>query len=167
MNIFTVSRDWATCAKALDDKRLNKMILETTQIICTVINLDAGAHVAPYKSCHVNHPITKWVQKDAYHRRWLYQLGRAYGEEIIYRHGRKHSCHLILEGLTFKWPEFAYTPRRLEEHEFYNGARHKGLGLDFSHLPVRRAYREYLSVRWPNDKRKPVWTKRGAPSWYS
>lgn len=165
MNIFVVSRDWNACARALDDKRLNKMILETTQILCTAINLDAGSQVTPYKNCHVHHPITKWAE-DIYHQRWLYQLGIAYGEEIIHRHGRKHSCHLMLEGLTFKWPYLIMVPRMLEEDEFYNGARHKGLGLDFTHLPVRKAYRAYLSARWPDDKRKPVWTKRGAPSWY-
>jgi hypothetical protein len=166
MNIFVVSRDWDTCAQALDDKRLNEMILETAQILCTVINEREGSQVTPHRSCHQHHPITKWVEEDVYHLRWLYQLGRTYGDEIIYRHGRKHSCHLVLEGLTFKWPELAMVPRRLEEQEFYNSAKNKSLGLDFTHLPVRRAYRTYLSVRWPEDKRKPVWTKRGPPLWY-
>lgn len=166
MNIFVVSLDVETCARALDDKRLNKMILETTQLLCAVINLNEGSQVTPYKTSHANHPITKWAAEDIYHQRWLWQLGVAYGNEIIYRKGRKHSCHLVLEGLTFKWPFLAMVPRRLDEDEFYNGARRKDLDLDFTHLPVRKAYRNYLAAKWPNDKRKPVWTKRKQPSWY-
>lgn len=164
MNIFAVSKHPRKCARALDDKRLNKMILETTQILCTVINEQNGSQVTPYKSCHVNHPATKWAH-DIWHQRWLYQLGIAYGEEIQYRFKRKHACHLILEGLTFKWPYltmFEADPRRIE---FHNGARHRGLDLDYTHLPVHRAYREYLKIRWPMDKRTPKWTRRGAPSW--
>lgn len=168
MNIFAVSRHPVKCAKALDDKRLNKMILETTQIICTVLNLDAGSQVAPYRSCHVNHPITKWARDpnhSARRLRWLYALGIAYGEEIIYRFGRKHSCHLVLEGLTFKWPFLTLLPAELKADEFHNGARHLGLGLDFTHLPVGKAYRAYLRIRWKGDKRPPKWTRRGEPIW--
>lgn len=164
MNIFAVSRHPRKCARALDDKRLNKMILETAQILCTVINEQADSQVTPYRSSHVNHPITEWAH-DIWHQRWLYQLGIAYGEEIIYRFGRKHACHLVIEGLTFRFPYldmFEADPRRIE---FHNGARHRGLDLDFTHLPPQKAYREYLKARWPGDKRKPVWTRRSPPSW--
>jgi hypothetical protein len=166
MNIFVVSRDPIACALALDDKRLNKMVLETAQLLCSAINLEADAHVAPYKTSHATHPITLWTLSDIHHQRWLYQLGIAYGNEIIHRKGRKHSSHLVIEGLSFRWPELAKRGRRLEDDEFFNGARHKKLGLDFTHLPVRKAYRSYLRARWPGDKRKPVWTNREPPSWY-
>lgn len=163
MNIFAISRHPRKCARALDDKRLNKMILETAQILCTVINEQSGSQVTPYRSCHVHHPITKWAY-DIHHQRWLYALGIAYGEEIQYRFGRKHACHLVLEGLTFRWPYLTmFKPKR--DIEFHNGARHRGLDLDYTHLPVHRAYREYLKIRWPMDKRKPRWTRREEPSW--
>lgn len=164
MNIFAISKYPHKCAQRLDDKRLNKMILETTQILCTVINLQSGSQVTPYKSCHIHHPITLWAD-DIWHQRWLYALGIEYGKEIIHRHGRKHSCHLVLEGLTFKWSYLTLCKPKLDI-KFYNGARHLGKGLDFTHLPVHRAYREYLSIRWPNDKREPVWTRREKPVWY-
>lgn len=167
MNIFAVSKHPRKCARALDDKRLNKMILETTQILCTVINLDAGKQVTPYKNCHVSHPITKWAienrSRGAWY--WLYELGIAYGHEITYRFGRKHACQLILEGLTLNHPFLLDIPEFMYDLEFHNGARHRGLGLDFTHLPVHRAYRAYLNARWPGDKRKPIWTRRRPPSW--
>lgn len=165
MNIFAVSRHPRKCARALDDKRLNKMILETAQIMCAVFNKREGSQVTPYKTSHANHPITLWADNND-NLSWLYELGIAYGEEIQHRFGRKHSCHLVIEGLTFRWPWLADAPDFVcNEVEFYNGARHKTLGLDFTHLPVHEAYRAYLKARWPGDKRKPVWTNRNKPRW--
>lgn len=166
MNIFAVSRHPWKCARALDDKRLNKMILETTQLICTGLNELNKQQVTPYRSSHVNHPITKWMLDgwEYGYDCWLWQLGMAYGKEIIHRKGRKHACQLVLEGLTFKWPGLDQHITMREE-DFYNGARHRGLGLDFTHLPTFEAYKAYLNARWPGDKRKPVWTNREPPIW--
>lgn len=169
MNIFAVSRYPQKCAEALDDKRLNKMILETAQILCTVINLDAGKQVTPYRNCHVNHPIVKWAvdnrKRGAWS--WLYALGIAYGNEIQHRFGRKHACQLVIEGLSLNHPHLLeYNQELIKKRlEFYNGASHKALGLSFKHLPWRLAYKEYLKARWKKDKRVPKWTKRGRPSW--
>lgn len=168
MNIFAVSRHPHKCAQALDDKRLNKMILETAQILCTVINLEHGEQVTPYRNCHVNHPIIKWAirnrSKGAWN--WLYNLGVAYGDEYQYRFGRKHACQLVIEGLSLNHPWLVDIPEFMVKRlEFHNGASHRGLGLSFTHLPWRLAYREYLKARWKKDKRVPKWTKRGQPSW--
>jgi len=167
MNIFAVSRHPRKCARALDDKRLNKMILETAQILCTVINEQSGEQVTPYRSSHKNHPITLWASsnEDLAPIRWLYRLGIAYGEEIIHRRDRKHACHKVIEDLAERWVYLSMIEEDLTEDQFYNGARHKGLGIDYSHLPVFKAYRKYLNTRWPGDKRKPVWTNRKPPSW--
>ena len=162
MNIFAVSKHPRKCARALDDKRLNKMILETAQILCTVINLREDRQITPYRNSHVNHPITKWaMERD--HQIWLYHLGIAYGEEIQFRHGRKHASHLVLEGLTLNTP-WLLKPFKTDI-EFFNGARNMKLGLDFTHLPVQQAYREYLNARWPGDVRDPFWTNRSRPAW--
>lgn len=164
MNVFLVSRHPEICAQSLDDKRVRKMVLETTQLICTVLNKTYHERVTPYESVHHNHPITLWAEGLPSSLPWLYALGVAYGEEVIYRDGRKHASHLVLEGLTFKWPWLTrYRPLSIDQ--FYNCARHKGKGLDFTHLPIRKAYREYLNARWPTDKLKPVWTRRDPPSW--
>jgi hypothetical protein len=68
MNIFAIEKtncgdiDWEASAKSLDNYRVVKMILESTQMICTTINLLYGDKVTPYKNAHVNHPSTKWVR---------------------------------------------------------------------------------------------------------
>lgn len=165
MNIFAISRHPRMCAKALDDKRLNKMILETAQIICTVINKTEGSQVTRYRSSHVNHPATIWAETFPNALPWLYALGIAYGDEILYRHGRQHSCHTMLLELIEQYP-WLRRYRPLREDQLWNGARHLGLGLDFTYLPTTQAYRAYLCMRWPNDKRTPVWTNRRPPSWF-
>jgi hypothetical protein len=155
------------------------MILETTQIICTVINLDAGSQVTPYKNSHATNPIVKWARENRSKGSlcWLYELGIAYGEEIKHRFGRKHACQLVLEGLTFSHPWLIDLPKfmyGMDESAFYNGARHRKLELDFTHLPTFTAYKKYLKARWdlqritPRKNGKIVkakWTKRGAPPW--
>lgn len=177
MNIFAVSRHPARCARALDDGRLNKMILETAQVLCTVFNLQADptgrSAITPYRNSHVHNPITKWAASSKKHQAWLYALGIAYGEEIIYRFGRKHACHLVLEGLTFRYPHLL-NYRELEIDEFHNGARHRKLGLDFTHLSPGKAYRAYLRERWRLQEITPTksgriipprWTRRSQPTW--
>lgn len=172
MNIFAVSKHPRKCARALDDIRLNKMILETAQTLCTVINLEEKAKVTPYRSSHTGNALIKWAHADPHHWSWLYHLGEAYGNEIIHRTGRRHASQLVIQGLTLNWPWLADEPRR--DIEFLNRASHSKLGLDFTHLPVHEAYRDYLNARWDlqsvtprkNGKIvKPKWTNRGAPSW--
>ncbi len=168
MNIFLVSYDHRTCARALDDVRLNKMMLETAQILCTVLNLDAEKQVTQYRNSHAGNKHVLWARENPHHWSWLWQLGMAYGEEIIHRFGRKHASHLVVEGLTFNWP-WLCKPGDRPKH-WVNGAARESLNLDFTHLPVREAYREYLIARWKLSKksnRPPKWTKRGKPAWYS
>jgi hypothetical protein len=116
-----------------------------------------------YKVSHDSHPITNWAD-DRDNVRWLYALGLAYGDEIIYRTGRKHSSHLVLEGLDLNFGKFL--KGKYEVKRFHNGARHMGLGIDYTHIEnVQEAYRLYLNHRWPGDKRAPKWTKRRRPTW--
>lgn len=166
MNIFCVSRHPRKCARALDDLRLNKMMLETAQILCTVINMEGKSQRTPYRSTHINNPIIKWAYSDPHHWSWLWHLGNAYGDEIIHRNGRRHASHLVIQGLTLNWPWLEGEPRR--DIEFYNGARHRGLDIDYTYIDnTHKAYKAYLNARWDTAKRDPTWKKRGEPSWRS
>lgn len=172
MNIQHVSNSPRRCARALDDIRLTKMVLEAAQMLCTVLNLEAGEQVTPYKNSHVHNPITKWAQHPV-NWAWLWYWGNELGEEFMYRFGRRHASHLVIQGLTFN-----YSKRILpnpKPKRWHNSARHQGLGIDYSHIEdTRKAYREYLLHRWrlqsktPRKNGKiypPVWTKRGPPAW--
>lgn len=167
MNVFAVDRRPKACARALDDKRLNKMILETTQILCTVINLECGEQVTPYKNSHVHHPLVRWAEPRYWP--WLYQLGVAYGKEIDYRHSRDrpHACLEVLHSLYEQVDVLRGNHRWVKEGDFLNCARNTKLGLDYTGMAdTTQAYRYYLRQRWKLDKREPVWTRRGPPEWY-
>lgn len=60
MNIFVLDSDPEIAAKYHTDKHVIKMILESAQMMSTVVRyvgLDAG-----YKSTHLNHPCTIWAR---------------------------------------------------------------------------------------------------------
>jgi hypothetical protein len=164
MNIFATSPSPRMCALHLDDKRLNKMMLETTQIICTVVNCKEGSKVTPYKSCHVNHPATLWARESHRNLNWLVQLAEAYENEIRFRFGRTPACVSILERVMDEYPDH-FIHVGLKPRRFYNGARHGSRDIDFTFLPVHVAYKQYLKARWPDDKIAPKWTRRKPPSW--
>ena len=61
MNIFILDKDIQTCARYHCDRHVNKMILESVQILCTVLN--ERGFVTPYKSTHRQHPCIHWVNR--------------------------------------------------------------------------------------------------------
>jgi hypothetical protein len=88
MNIFYLSRDPATAAAMHADIHVNKMILESAQLLCTAHHVTGGT--APYKKTHENHPCAKWVRQSAEHYRWVLELAKALGAEYTRRYGRTH-----------------------------------------------------------------------------
>ena len=67
MNIFAIEGqnnriDWVKSAQSQDNYRVVKMILESCQMLCTVLNEQAGKQITPYRTTHKNHPSTKWVR---------------------------------------------------------------------------------------------------------
>src|SRR5690606_6349536 len=71
MNIFATSYCPLRSAQALDDKRLNKMILETLQMLFMALD-SHGVGNLPYKSnkAHMKHPCTLWVASNYYNYLW-------------------------------------------------------------------------------------------------
>lgn len=85
MNIFYLDRNPELAAKAHCDKHVVKMILESAQILCTVINEKAGYQVTPYKSTHRNHPCTLWAGASISNAKWLFDLTYHLDAEFRYR----------------------------------------------------------------------------------
>lgn len=59
MKIFVLDTDIELCARYHCDRHVNKMILESVQILCTVLN-ERGFNT-PYQSTHRKHPCVSWV----------------------------------------------------------------------------------------------------------
>lgn len=159
MNLFVTSKDPVIAARALDDKRVVKMILETAQILSTVLHWRGVEGF--YKPTHTGHPVTLWAASEPCHAAWALRHGLALCEEYRrFGHKPEHASEQVLRAMR---RHIRYTGR--EPSWFQNSARNAGVGVDFSHLPVTRAYRQYLCARWPGDARPPTWTNRARPRW--
>ena len=154
MNIFATSPSPEESAVVLDDKRLNKMILESAQLMCTTLNL-LGIKT-PYRSTHANHPVRLWVGETSANYYWLLQHFICLNTEFLRRNSKIHKCNLMLE-------------------IFLDGANHINLGLLTPHpnctpfkeeLDTHQAYKMTLCKKWKEDKRKPTWKNSNPPDWY-
>ena len=98
MNIFAFSDDPYTAAKLLDDRRVNKMLLESVQIISTVCHevsfpvIPMTKAGTPYKPTHKNHPAVKWAGECVGNFKWLCDYTHWLGFMFKLRFGREHSC---------------------------------------------------------------------------
>jgi hypothetical protein len=158
LNIFATSDDPLACAEALDDKRLIKMILESAQILCTVVG---GA----YKATHENHPCVVWARSSSSNALWLYAHAIYMCEEFSKRFAKIHKSQEVIEE-TFKrlysLPDTR--PDKSDRGKYFPIEWVNVSGVD-GDLSVFEAYRICLNNKWDNDTRVPVWTNRKPPFW--
>lgn len=98
MNIFILDENPELAARYHCDKHVIKMILETAQILSTVIRLQRNVPVdiSIYKVTHQNHPCVKWASKSLANMTWLFRLGVELCKEYNYRWGKYHASEPIL-----------------------------------------------------------------------
>lgn len=163
MNIFLVSNNPDECAQALDDLRLNKMILETGQMLCTAYRHWAPQYGWPvtfegiYKETHKNHPCNVWLRENINNYKWALNLFAALADEKLYRTGKTHLSYTKL------WQSLSIVPH------WHNYPSPK-FTFDCSNVSVELnsvfdKYKLCLCTKWNNDLKKPTWTKRGYPAW--
>lgn len=169
MNIFITDNDPQACARNLDDVRLNKMILETAQMLCTVAYEHLPHDVIPYKSTHVNHPCTKWVRSSTDALVWTVQHFNALYSEKLYRTGKPHLSYSKLQPMLSQLARtlaIAYD-KQLDgpPNPVYAGDYpvHTACKLD-----VIKSYRSTMAHKWTDDiakGRAPTWRGRDIPEW--
>lgn len=166
MNIFLVSSDPYECAITLDDLRLNKMILETAQMLCCAYryyfpDLAKENEDILYKNTHENHPCNIWLRKDIHNYYWTLELFNALTVEKYYRTQVRHMSWVKLYGLL-------YEPVANFESA---GNNYMDIAFDFNCsnvYPSKNVFKDYqncLENKWQNDSRPPKWTKRSKPQW--
>jgi len=154
MNIFVSDPSPIISAKALDNKRVVKMVLESCQLLSTAMHLN-NLSDAPYWITHRHHPCTKWAALNRNNFGWLLEHFIALLNEYTARYQKHHACARHV-GLFFKavnsMPEGALT-----EHP--NCTK-------FKHIDnVYTAYKTALNDKWLKDKRKPAWHNTCKPIW--
>lgn len=128
MNIFFLSLAPSVCAAFHGNKHVIKMILETTQLLCTAWHMTDPEHAiyTPcYKKTHYNHPCAVWARESRANYRWLCRLGLALCREYSYRYyGRTHKCEAYLRDLLRNvppLPDAGFTPPRLAMPDQFKG----------------------------------------------
>ena len=152
MNLFVTNSSPKLSARALDDKRVVKMVLETAQLLSTAIN-EQGLD-GPYKSTHKNHPCAMWVRETQGNYWWTCLHFYYLLDEYFKRYGKVHACG---KHLTVFLNHVGDMPEGLRT-DFVNCAANQSLGISYKHLDdVFTAYQLYLADRWETDKREPTW----------
>jgi len=112
MNIFYIDKDPRVAAKAMTNKHVVKMILESAQLLCTAhrmldgyeatVKSKSGSNLKKwkhfnetydnllYKSTHANHPSAIWVRESVENYNWLYEHFIALGNEYKSRYDNTH-----------------------------------------------------------------------------
>jgi len=151
MNIFLLDLDQKKCAQYHNDKHVNKMLTESTQILSTC--LQYYGFEAPYRKTHVNHPCCKWVRQSLLNYQWLWKLTDELGKEYTYRYGKQHKTQDILTWLFLNKPKI----KKGELTEFVQAMPDYCKRSD----PVM-AYRAYYCEE---KQRMLTWKKRNVPTW--
>lgn len=160
MNIFISDRCPVQSAKNLPDILVNKMCLESAQLLSTAHIVIDGKQVA-YRKTHENHPSAVWCRASISNYKWLAWHFEALCQEFKHRNGKAHACEALL-------PVLSVVPAGITTVEPTPIAKcmpdeHK---VDCPH----QSYRNYLAAKFDGwkSRAKPIlvsWAKRGAPSW--
>jgi hypothetical protein len=152
MNIFILDRCAETCARYHCDQHVNKMILESVQILCTA--LSQYGFDTPYKPTHAKHPCVLWTTASYGNFLWLKKLAIALNKEYQYRYIKStdHQSISVLKQLSkLQYEDRGMTPFVQVMPEKYRVADD----------PVR-AYRAYyigeklIFATWRR-RRPPLW----------
>ena len=157
MNIFAIESDdhgnidWIKSAQSQDNYRVVKMILESCQILSTVLN-EQGVQ-APYRSFNPKHPSCLWAAESSANFEALIEHCYALLGEYGRRFNKDHKCAKVLEKIVdlYDPARFAVddpTPLRVAMPD------------SFKSDDIVESYRKYYAskprMRYPKD-RVPEW----------
>lgn len=154
MNIFATSTDPWEAALWLDDKRKNKMIVESAQLLSTCVYLNGDGDIdGLYRPTHINHPCSKWARNSRSNYKWLLSHLKAMGEQW----GKPHKTMSLVPVLE-EFGASGWFPKE-EQDSFANCTPM----VDDN---VLTCYRTYMVQKWNNDSFLVKWSKGERPSWY-
>lgn len=157
MNIFAIESnaegeiDWIKSARSQDNYRVVKMILESCQILSTVLN-EQGI-TAPYKSFNPKHPSCLWAAESSVNFTRLVEHTNAMLKEYTERFGKIHKCGAVLDRICSLYDKDNFdchfeTPLRMAMPEYFKS--------DDVVESYRRYYANKKNMRYPVGK-VPNW----------
>jgi len=165
MNIFVTDSCPLKSANNLDDKRVNKMILESCQMLGTAL-IKHGAPAnelphtkagKPYRATHHNHPCTIWAGATKSNYQWLLNHMAGLCDEFRQRRHHTHACESNIEVLQ---AGIEYIPDGPLQ-DFQNSSQFKEM------RDIIEGYRLTMIMKWDHlDKIPPVWSSPASrPTW--
>jgi len=160
MNIFVLSKNTKKCARYHANKHVVKMILESSQILCSVHiildNVIAIEGVELYKLTHKNHPCVVWARTSSSNYKWLYDLFYELCEEYTFRYGKIHLCFKKFKDV------LAFVPKNIPDEPLTDFALAMPDECKDYDDPVE-SYRNYYKM---GKRHLCTWTKRSIPEWF-
>lgn len=159
MNIFFVDRDPVVAAQCLVDRHVVKMILESAQILSTVVrqrygrSLSTRMDITLYESTHRNHPCVRWAAETSGNYEWLRAHAVALCEEYAFRWDRLHASEMLIRRVLSRCP-FVYSSPMTEPPQ--------AMPEEFRRPDPVAGYREYYRT---GKARLHKWTRRQPPIW--
>lgn len=96
MNIFALDNDPVLSARAMCDKHVVKMPLESAQLLSTAHSVFGSWQVGMYQPTHINHPSAIWCRSTASNYLWLVQHGLALCHVFNQRYGHPHKSLTVI-----------------------------------------------------------------------
>lgn len=159
MNIFLpYENNIKKSVQALDDRRLNKQILECKQLLTLAVSEYNKEDIS--KRGYRNHPIYVHYKHNL---EFLSLYGYYCCLEYSYRFKKKHSIHDYFNDKRIKYNRLQmfcfYVPFYMEGSKGSNNCIRTTSN-------VSKLYQNKLINKWDNDK-NPKWTNRNIPEFYS
>jgi len=107
VNIFVLDSNPYIAATMMCDKHVNKMIVESCQMLSTIHHLFGSnpTEITLYKKCFVNHPCTIWARKTSENYHWLAVHALSLCHEYHKRYGKVHKCKVMCEWFVENFPK--------------------------------------------------------------
>jgi hypothetical protein len=153
MNIFVLDNNPQRAATMACDKHVVKMILETAQMMCTVV----AAHDIhpPYRATHAKHPCTIWASESQANWQWLIDYGLSLSAEYTERYGKIHKSQGVIEWCrdqNINLPSCGLTPFA------------QAMPVQYRNECVVTAYRDYYMGE---KERIATWKYSLCPDWWN
>lgn len=160
MNVFAVHPSPEFSAAVLADQHVVKMTLESTQILCTALQLRGVEHTSLYRPTHKHHPCTIAAAQDRHYFWWIVEHGFALAAEYLQRFGKAHGALGRLELAARLSPQS-------RPHSIL-APKHWPLAMpdEFKSDDPHASYTRYLRAKyatWTAEGRAPRW-KRQIPN---
>ena len=161
VNIFAIestrdgkSIDWVKSAQSQDNLRVVKMVLESCQILSTVLN-EQGLH-APYKSFNPKHPSCLWAAESSANFVALVEHTHALLEEYSNRFAKLHKCDAVLDKIALLYDKDNFVQHKPTTLKMAMPEEFRGSSVVESY---RKYYASKENIRYPRSK-VPKWFKR-------